>query len=196
MSSGVDEFLDAVRQIDEREGSIAALEALKKQPFDHESSYFAARGTLAARVGNLTESIEAFEHCCKLEPGSAVFRTNLGMALLDQAIGGADSGDIDAEIVGRALIELQQAIALDQRLGYALAGLGYAYHLLGQWDHAKGYLDRAIAVEPELIMAWYHRGELMRSLDQIDEAKRCFEAALSLDSQCAPARASLAQIEV
>ena len=196
MSAGLDEFLERVREVDEREGSISALAALKKQSFDHEPSYFAAYGTLAARVGSLTESIQAFERCCELDPKSAVFRTNLGMALIDQAVAGVDSESVDEDLVRQALLELQQAIALDQRLGYALAGLGFAYHLLDQLDHAKAYLDRAIAAEPELIMAWYHRGELMRSLDQIDEAKRCFEQVLVLDSQCEPARISLAQLEI
>ena len=195
MSSEVNEFLETIRQVDERDGSVAALEALKKRPFDNEASYFGAYGTLAARTGNLVESIHAFEQCCALEAGSAVYRANLGMALLDLAIG-LDAEVVDEEMVRRALIELQQATALDKGLGYALAGLGFAYHLLGQWDHAAEYLDRAVTVEPELIMAWYHRGELMRSLDRIDEAKRCFEKALSLDSQCEPAHVSLAQLEI
>ena len=195
MSSGVGEFLDTVRQVDESKGSVAALEALKAQAFDREPSYFAAWGTLAARTGNCAESISAFERCCALDPGSAVYRANLGMALIDQAIAGNDAETVDEAIVRRALGELQQAIALEKRLGYALAGLGFAYHLLGQFDHAIEYLDRSVDAEPGLIMAWYHRGELMRSVDQIDEARACFERALSLDSTCEPARLSLEQLE-
>ena len=74
VSSEVNEFLETIRQVDERDGSVAALEALKKRPFDNEASYFGAYGTLAARTGNLVESIHAFEQCCALEGGSAVYR--------------------------------------------------------------------------------------------------------------------------
>ena len=75
MRDELDALLEQVRALDEREGSVAALGALKRTPFEDQALYFAALGTLAARTGSAHEAIEAFAQACRLEPGSAVART-------------------------------------------------------------------------------------------------------------------------
>ena len=49
MRDELDALLEQVRALDEREGSVAALSALKRTPFEDQALYFAALGTLAAR---------------------------------------------------------------------------------------------------------------------------------------------------
>ena len=193
MRDELDALLEQVRALDEREGSVAALSALKRTPFEDQALYFAALGTLAARAGSAHEAIEAFAQACRLEPGSAVAHANHGMALLDQAAGTLDD-EPDQQALDEALAALQRAVALDGELGYAHAGLGLGYHLLEHLDQAKRCLDRAVEVEPELIMGWYHRGDLMRALGDLSEARRCYSQALALDDQCEPARLRLAEL--
>ena len=100
----------------------------------------------------------------------------------------------DQQALDEALAALQHAVALDEGLGYAHAGLGLGYHLLERLDQAQRCLDRAVEVEPELIMGWYHRGDLMRALGDLNEARRCYSQALALDDQCEPARLRLAEL--
>jgi tetratricopeptide (TPR) repeat protein len=191
MPSELEEFLASVRAVDELEGSIAALELLDAQVYEDDALYHSARGTLLARSGAFSASVVAFESCCELEPETASYRASLGMALLDQALGYNLDQPLDEPGIRAAQDQLEQAVQLDGQLGYALAGLGFAHHLLGDLESGLRCLDRAIQIEPTLVMAWYHRGELLKSRGSEAEAARSLREALRLDPNCEPARASL-----
>ena len=191
MPSELEEFLASVRAVDELEGSIAALELLDAQVYEDDALYHSARGTLLARSGAFAASVTAFESCCRLEPKAGAYRASLGMALLDQALGYDADQPLDEAGIQAAQEQLEQAVQFDGQLGYAVAGLGFTHHLLGDLESGLKCLDRAIQIEPTLVMAWYHRGELLRSMGSEAEAARSFKETLKLDPNCEPARASL-----
>ena len=65
---------------------------------------------------------------------------------------------------------------------------------LGEVSGAAGYLQTALRLDPEQIMAHNSLGELLMKQDKLDEAKSHFEQALRIDPDYAPAKRNLAAV--
>jgi len=99
----------------------------------------------------------------------AVKRNNFGGELFKQ-------GKLD-----EALVEFQQAVALDS--GYALAqlNLAFTYDRLGRADEAIPAYQKAIKLDPQNGMAFNNLGVLYMKKEQNDEAITTLEQGLRVD---------------
>jgi tetratricopeptide (TPR) repeat protein len=73
----------------------------------------------------------------------------------------------------------RRRVALDH--GSKPAERGEVRREVRQYDDALGDLDRAVALNPDSVLAWYHRGEAHRLLGRHEEAIADFDRALRLD---------------
>ncbi|MEY3013109.1 MAG: Tetratricopeptide repeat [Pseudomonadota bacterium] len=58
--------------------------------------------------------------------------------------------------------------------------LARALHDLGRFDEAQQAYARAAELQPDLMMAWLHRGECLLELQRAEEARSCAEQARAL----------------
>tara|TARA_B100000989_G_scaffold291784_1_gene266733 strand:+ start:2148 stop:3626 length:1479 start_codon:yes stop_codon:yes gene_type:complete len=72
-----------------------------------------------------------------------------------------------------------------QKLGDSSAqisfNIGSAYLALYNYEDAKVYFDKALAIDPQMLVAHVNKGLAEHSLMNLDAALRCFDAALSID---------------
>ena len=96
----------------------------------------------------------------------------------------AEPGNVRLELreLEEALVDYEQALALDPAHARALAGRGVALRELGRLDDARASLDRALAANPELAIAHVERARVLRDLKQHDVALESFAAAVTLDA--------------
>ncbi|MBV8443347.1 MAG: adenylate cyclase, partial [Hyphomicrobiales bacterium] len=126
------------------------------------------------------------EKGARSESPDAVDLTMRGMFMLEQ---GALSPTKDNVNAARALFD--QALEVDPNDADALAGevetymleYGYGWRTLGTDYDAKiiGQADRAIALDPGTMLAYWAKGLYLMSLNRPDEALRDAEAGLAVD---------------
>ena len=64
----------------------------------------------------------------------------------------------------------------------------------GRLTEAVADFDEAIRLDPKLVQAYYHRGNVYRSLGQYEPAFQDYSGAIRLDNQFAPAYANRAVV--
>ena len=77
------------------------------------------------------------------------------------------------ERIDDAIAEYERALALDPNAAYAVAPLGGTYFLLGQYEKAMEFLDKAIRLSPHdpTLFIWYRdKSSLYFGLQQYDQA--------------------------
>ncbi len=162
-------------------------------------------GRALAKKGDLGSAKTAYEEAMRLDPGSAVYRNDLGWYVYYQ------HGKLE-----EAIAEYRQAIAVDPgfalahaNLGLALAKLGqideaaaayrkavkldptnahyqnnlgfYVFYEHGRYAEAAAEYQRAIAVDPGFALAHANLGWAFAKLGQIDEAAAAYRKAVELD---------------
>ncbi len=53
---------------------------------------------------------------------------------------------------------------------------------LGLFDEALVCYDNALELDPEFLLAWTNKGNILDDLEIFDESLDCFENALQIDS--------------
>ena len=185
---GIDQLLEEVRSIEETEGSVMAMQRLRAEPMLDEPMYHAALGTVLARSGALPAAADAFEQAVVLAPADAALRSSLAAVLLELA----DSPDgVDEALTGAARDHLAQALNIDPNLGFARASMGLAQMMLGENEAALATLDLAVADDPGLVVAWFHRAVAQEALGDQDACADSLRRVLELDPDCYPAAEAL-----
>ncbi|GAB3461448.1 hypothetical protein GCM10027321_22100 [Massilia terrae] len=70
---------------------------------------------------------------------------------------------------------------------YLFTNLGYAYFLNGQYGDAVTALEKACLLDPLSYSAWFHLGESLQKLGQVERAQDMFRQAAALQSHDARA---------
>lgn len=138
-----------------------------------------ALGSAYEQSGQFDSAVSVFEDLVKRAPDYDMALNYLGYML-------ADSGqqlDYARELIERALkINPENAAFLDS---YA-----WVQYRLGNFDEAREYLERAVALDTDATM-FDHLGDIYQALGNTEEARRWWQKALELDPDNAEIKAKL-----
>jgi tetratricopeptide (TPR) repeat protein len=112
-------------------------------------------------------------------------------ALLDQARGALDAGDLAGTILAA-----DEAARLDPRSLEALALLGVAYYREGRPLDAERVYRRMLAIQPDHAEAHANLGLLFAEAGRSDDAERAYRRALDSDPSLDEVRLALADLLV
>jgi len=126
-------------------------------------------GTLAIEANKQAAAIDYFERAVRLKPKDAVYRNNLGNALV-----------LNGDAAG-GLKHLTQAVSLQPGLVDAHVNRARAFRKLGRANEACKALERALALAPGTIVALNALGETFTDLGRMDDAEKAFRAVLAQD---------------
>ena len=148
--------------------NLAALEA-----------YFRGKQLLAERTsGALADAVRNFKIATQLDPDFALVHTGLADAY--QLRIGYSSVPQD-EMLALAKTAIFRAIALDDRLGEAYAGLGHLKSFRGDFVGAELEYVKAIELNPSYAAAHHWYGNLLHAVGRFNDALTQHRAALELD---------------
>lgn len=119
------------------------------------------------RLGNLEPAIAHFKRCIDIKKGSADPLIDLGLMLLEQNRYG------DAEVYARKAAAIQKSA-----LAYYI--MGNASYGVGNYWRAKELLEKAIAEDPGLYVAYNCLGAALMKLKRYNQANTAFSAALAM----------------
>ena len=94
-----------------------------------------------------------------------------------------------------AIAEYERALALDPNNAYAVASLGGTYFLLGQYEKAMEFLDKAIRLSPHdpTLFIWYRdKSSLYFGLQQYDQAIEWARRSIAINPNFSHAHGMLA----
>ena len=93
-----------------------------------------------------------------------------------------------------ALADLQLALSLDPRDLKVRNPLGILLGRLGRWKEAIALMEETIRMGPDQAEAWFNLGWAREFTGELQEARRCFEQAVTLDPLFAAPLAHLASL--
>jgi tetratricopeptide (TPR) repeat protein len=153
---GAADLLDRLRVPARARGALAAAALL------------AFAGCTWAQLGYWTDNVTLWQHTLEVTgPKNAVAQENLGIALLDPR----------RQDPARALPHLRAGARLDENNPTALAALGQALVLVGEYREALDPLSRSLGLKPDNKSAAYWHAEALAGAGRADEALREFTAA-------------------
>ncbi len=136
------------------------------------------RAELFSGSGRTDEAIRALKDILALDPGSAEGHLLLGIAY--RTAGTAD-------VMGEAVAELRQALALDPTFVPARFYLAHIYVDLGRFERAREELDAALAQVPRNPQFLTLLGEVERQLKNLPRSLEVLTEALQIDPSSAQA---------
>ena len=136
----------------------ALLRALELAPDDPHTE--ALLGWAQMHQEKYDAALMSFQRVLMREPGNAMARVNLGFICLKRGI------------FGEAIEHLSRAMRAEDRKAalYAHYYMGLVYLEREMFDDASAFLERAIALGPNLIEAYYHLGRAQWSAGVQDRA--------------------------
>jgi tetratricopeptide (TPR) repeat protein len=138
-------------------------------------------GVMHHQCGHASRAVELIGRAAALQPGAAVFHSNLAEAY--RGLGEHE----------QAVHCCRTALLLQSRYPEAMNNLGLALEALGRHEEAAVQFRAAVHERPEFALAWNNLGTSLRKLDRPDEALEAFRSAVAHDSHLAMARANLGQ---
>jgi tetratricopeptide (TPR) repeat protein len=158
----------------------AEIERTKQKPTDRMDSYdFYLRGrALANRMRTWPDARELFRKSSELDPEfGAAYAMAAWTLLMQQGVSGMPlSADEKAEAL--RLANIASKVGSDD--AFVLANSGHVFSYLGQErDRGRSLVEQAVALNPNLAVAWYCRGWVLLSLEPI-EAVESFERMIRL----------------
>jgi len=145
-------------------------------------------GEIDTKAGLLEKAADSLSRAIELEPLELEHYANSGVlhAYWSEAV---DASHLDAAV---DYYELAFRLA-PTRAGLRL-DLGHVYHNNGRYDLALQQYGAALEIDPQLAQAHYDSGLAWLALDEIDEARAAFQAALDLAPGCETCRQALAEL--
>lgn len=137
-------------------------------------------GVLAIEANRNDLALDYFRKAVKLAPRIAMYRNNLGNALLGQSE------------LEEARVHLNKAVALDPRYLDALCNLGKLCRMSRDMEAAVSWLNKALLVDPKSLTARSELAEIDSEMGRFDAAIAAFEAILAKDPQHVEALCGLA----
>lgn len=195
-----------------REQALATVrQALDRLP--HEVELLNEKGVLLRNLGQVEAAIESFKRASTLDPYYFTARINLANvyraqkqysmaeALCHEVLA-VDPNNVHAKIMlavalwesGKTMVaeQLYQELIASQATE-PLVYLNYAMLLLAQerWTESVSILEKAVTLDPSLVMAWYNLGAARLQTGNATGAIKAWESCLSLAPRFEPARRSL-----
>ncbi|GAC1436608.1 MAG: hypothetical protein NVS1B11_19150 [Terriglobales bacterium] len=93
----------------------------------------------------------------------------------------------------RAADQLQRCLALNPNFDNAMTGLAHALSKLGRVDEAKGWLQKALQINPENYRAWYETG-LLEADTNPAKAQSAYQKANGIQPNFAPGQRELGMV--
>lgn len=126
-------------------------------------------GVLAIEAGQHRIALDYMGKAVKLAPGQAIYRNNLGNAL------------ILSTRPEEAVPHLEKAVKLDPDYAEAWSNLGKAWRQIGNIEKAGKYFSEALSVAPGFLRAQIGAAEIQSEMGQFEEAQAAFSRILRLD---------------
>ena len=124
-------------------------------------------GDLLVRSGKKAEAIPEYEKALQINPADMQTQANLATAYLE-------TGRLaDAERVYKAII------AIDETYAAAYNGLGVVAIQRQDGTAARGYFEKTVQLDPDLVEAQLNLGLLYKMAGDRARARTCFEAFLA-----------------
>lgn len=161
-----------------QEGQLAQAAALYEEILRTEPAHLDALhllGVLAAQTNNPLRAVELFDSAIALNPNSATFYFNRGLAL--QAL----------EQPQAALASYDKCIALEHNAADAYFNRGNTLKELNRREAALASYDKAIAIRPDYAEAYYNRGNVLGELKQPEAALASYDKAIAVKPDYAEA---------
>lgn len=157
-------------------------EALLLQVIRHFPQHLAARqvlGVVQHHQGKSKEAEEHFDLLCRLDPENPENWANLGTAYAGQG----KTAD--------AIKVMEKSIAMDPKRQLFKSNLALQYRQTGDYRSAEELLKEAMQ-EGETPVLFDNLGSLYTEMEKYEDAKKCFEKAVKLNSKHIPAQVNLA----
>lgn len=156
--------------------SLGQLEAAQREfqaAIDSEAGDVVSRahlGSLLGRRGDYRNAIHHLEAVLLKAPDNEYAKTSLANVLL------ADKQYAQAATAYERLVENHDVSA------GVLCNLGLAYLSMHQFEKAESVLKSALTINPTLVEAYIHLGNLRKAMGQPSDAEASFRRGLSIDS--------------
>ena len=124
-----------------------------------------------ASAGDLISAKASYIYAAELESNDPFYWKRLSQFSLDH--------DIEVESLG--LPAARQAVMLSPGDASALDLLGFSHYLLGNWNLAGRFLERAIQADDQSASSHYHLGLLNLVLGDLAAGRQALQAAVLLD---------------
>lgn len=172
-----DDFDDLVRaaevyqRLERYDEAIPILErALVLEPESTQAMFWL--GASYERSGRGADAESVLQDLLDIDPNHAPALNYLGYMWADQG-----------ENLDRALVLVQQAVALEPENGAYIDSLGWTHFQLGQYEEARGHLERAARLVGDDATVLEHLGDVYSALGQPGEAREFYERSLALDGE-------------
>lgn len=136
-------------------------------------------GLCKHRMGENAEAVEIIQTALELDPDNADNYNNLGLAY---------AGLSEHE---RAIEAIEKAVALKPKQFLFKNNLALQYRAIGDFEKAVKTLREAIDASPKPQL-WLNLGGIYGEMKDIENARRCFEAALDMDPEYPAAHVDMA----
>jgi tetratricopeptide (TPR) repeat protein len=121
------------------------------------------------RTGRRDEAVGTFRRLIGNQPDFAPALNYLGYMWAEKG-----------ENLPEALELVQKAVALDPHNGAYVDSLGWTHFQLGQYEEARGYLERAALLLPDDAVIFEHLGDLYVALGRLEMAEQVYRRSLDL----------------
>ena len=125
-------------------------------------------GASAAQIGQLDDSIFAFQKALLIKPNFYEAHNNIGNAFKDQ-------GKLE-----EAIAAFKKAISIKPDFPEAYNNLGNAFKDQGKLEEAIVAFNKAISIKPDFSGAYYNIGNALKDQDKLVEAIEAYTKALSI----------------
>ena len=138
---------------------------------------------IAYQEGDNETSLKYLRELASLEPNQAIYRNNLGVALLRE------------DKLEEALSEFNEAVKLEKNYTDAYNNIGYVYKILGDFENSKEALVKAINLDSSNVLANQNIAELYKFRGDNANALYHYNQILLLDKKFLMAYLKIAEIQ-
>ena len=160
------------------EGASGALTAADPPAATPDQEY--RRGVSLQQEGRMSEAIDAFRACLRLDP-----TRSQAYDRLKEAYG-------HKQTIDQVVAELSNRTERDRSDFVSWNLLGVLYVKQGRWSDGMAALERAVSSQPRDVDAWTNLGWLLTELKQVGRAREAFGRALALNPGYGRAHAGMA----
>ena len=129
-------------------------------------------GASYERSGRGSDAENILQTLLDIDPNHAPALNYLGYMWADQG-----------ENLDRALVLVQQAVALEPENGAYIDSLGWTHFQLGQYEEARGHLERAAGLVGDDATVFEHLGDVYSALGQPSQAREFYQKSLAMDGE-------------
>ena len=156
-------------------GENASAEAPLLKALEARPNWMSALGELANVYDKLNQfalSDSIYQTALSIDPQNALMLNNYGYSL-----------SLRGERIEEALEMAKRALEKDPDNGAYLDTVGWINYLLGNYEAARTYIEKAFELRPDSVEVMEHLGDVYTKLNMIQEAKQIWARALEIDKE-------------